>query len=1218
MSAPRKCHSDPRLVGDPIDVVTGANVDSAGDLYLVGPVSLDFTRYYHSADNERQSALGWGHAHEFERFLHFDLDGIELELPGGTRIAFAPIAVGERTAAHGLGLERTDERTYWVTGSDVSMQFRMITPQLALLRRMGNHPHFIELEYTRKLKLQRIVDAAGRELQVKHNEQGLLASINWVAGKRTSDWLVLEYEYDERGNLTRGTDAYGNEFTFRYDSQNRMTCKTDRSGHSFYYRYDALGRCVESRGADGLHEVKLAYHPGQNCTEVTRGDGGTWLYFYNELGAITQIIDPSGGKVQYELDDEGRIVSEIDPGGTKVDYVYDDEDGELVAKQDGLSREWGPDEDGRPQPVEAPLPLNPAEAIFGEAVPVSGRSDALGHHDFILGIRPPRLQFSRSVEKSNGLLVTREGKTYDHFGNLVRESDPQGGERRFAYDANGCMTSYVDRDGSRYSFEYDSWNILRTIVDPLGNRVEAEVNSERFINKTTDAAGHTHEFTYDLNDRLVEVRRFDQVKESYEYDLAGNLTRITDGQDRVLIEKQFGDNNLLQQTRTADGRIYRYEHDDNGQTVGITADDHRLELGQTGWGHRRRDFRDGQGVVHEYDEQLVKQTTVFDRFKTGYGFDENNARIIVDPTGQRHVLQGTRNRLESQFANGSRSVSQFDEFGRTLSSLIESGDRKRELKYRYSGEGYLRQLADSQLGVLEVHNDAAHRIERIEGTNGSVRFQYDACGNLLSKPGLDDVSIGPGNQIQRANGESFSYNHRNAMCRRQSADGVVEYRYDAEDNLVSVHTENSADAASGEAEWRAEYDACGRRIRSSIGPVHREFFWDNDRLAAEVLTDGTFRVYVYSGHLAVTPLLFVDYENQQADPESGRVHYVHSNHLGAPLEVQDQDGQVVWQAAYDAYGQASLLESQVEFNLRLPGQYYDPETGLHYNRHRYYDPRLGRYLQADPIGLGGGINLYAYCHNPLSEYDLNGLSKSPPCGGSKKSDTEPPENTRARNRRHPGGDGITRQHLKKLRAFAKKAESWVIFRKPNPASKQYQGKPGYRPKPMGLPTGDVENPKTKKPVLGPDGEPIRKCSTDPDDGLVKWRDPHSSPDPPYSVDKDGNLLLDGDKIYSDYDLENVHDLDGKPVNYNTDNPKGQKNVEDINEAVHGTKDVDESQQMVQHGPNGQYKDDKGNAKLPPKPGEEYTAISPDGEVMRFNNPEQLKEFYDANDLDWPY
>ncbi len=112
------------------------------------------------------------------------------------------------------------------------------------------------------------------------------------------------------------------------------------------------------------------------------------------------------------------------------------------------------------------------------------------------------------------------------------------------------------------------------------------------------------------------------------------------------------------------------------------------------------------------------------------------------------------------------------------------------------------------------------------------------------------------------------------------------------------------------------------------------------------------------------------YEARNTD----RVYFYHLNHLGTPQAMTDEAGNIVWQADYKPFGEVAVTTGDVRNNFRFPGQYFDEETGLHYNWHRYYDPKTGRYMTPDPIGLEGGINLYAYVTgNPVNRTDISGL-----------------------------------------------------------------------------------------------------------------------------------------------------------------------------------------------------------------------------------------------------
>ena len=109
--------------------------------------------------------------------------------------------------------------------------------------------------------------------------------------------------------------------------------------------------------------------------------------------------------------------------------------------------------------------------------------------------------------------------------------------------------------------------------------------------------------------------------------------------------------------------------------------------------------------------------------------------------------------------------------------------------------------------------------------------------------------------------------------------------------------------------------------------------------------------------------------------ENQKLYYYHLDHLGTPQEVSDHQGNIVWSGNYRAYGSLAVAqENAVENHLRFQGQYFDDESGLHYNRFRYYDPQVGRFINQDPIGLAGGMNNYQYVPNPVSWIDPFGLT----------------------------------------------------------------------------------------------------------------------------------------------------------------------------------------------------------------------------------------------------
>ncbi|GLO53949.1 hypothetical protein PPUN110474_53510 [Pseudomonas putida] len=130
-------------------------------------------------------------------------------------------------------------------------------------------------------------------------------------------------------------------------------------------------------------------------------------------------------------------------------------------------------------------------------------------------------------------------------------------------------------------------------------------------------------------------------------------------------------------------------------------------------------------------------------------------------------------------------------------------------------------------------------------------------------------------------------------------------------------------------------------------------------------TPGQSILYLYEPG-SYAPLARVD----QTEGEEQKLYYFHTDQIGTPLELTDSDGKIVWQATYRSWGSVEQVAvSEVDQNLRFQGQYFDSETGLHYNTFRFYDAEVGRFLSQDPIGLAGGINIYLYAANPTLEID---------------------------------------------------------------------------------------------------------------------------------------------------------------------------------------------------------------------------------------------------------
>ncbi len=216
-----------------------------------------------------------------------------------------------------------------------------------------------------------------------------------------------------------------------------------------------------------------------------------------------------------------------------------------------------------------------------------------------------------------------------------------------------------------------------------------------------------------------------------------------------------------------------------------------------------------------------------------------------------------------------------------------------------------------------------------------------------------------GGRIEQADGVRYVHDADGQLVEKVLPDGREwRYMWDLAGQLVEVTRPDGQKV-------RFAYDALGRRVRKSFAGKATRYVWDGNDLVHEVADEADAVTWVFEpGSFA--PL---------AKEERGKRYGVVTDHIGTPRMMADEAGALAWKAQLDMYGVARNDVAATRCPWRWPGQYEDEETGLHYNRFRYYDPEAGRYICQDPIGLNGGMQSYAYTHDPLSWTDPFGLSR---------------------------------------------------------------------------------------------------------------------------------------------------------------------------------------------------------------------------------------------------
>ena len=267
-------------------------------------------------------------------------------------------------------------------------------------------------------------------------------------------------------------------------------------------------------------------------------------------------------------------------------------------------------------------------------------------------------------------------------------------------------------------------------------------------------------------------------------------------------------------------------------------------------------------------------------------------------------------------------------------------------------QGYDNQYQTSSIAVGSVMN-------RI--------YTYDANGNVTSMTNTDPLA-------SDENAGFYTYQQSTNKLTQVQGELNVVYGYDANGNITSANNRTFVYDLSSRL-IRVEdnsvtiaeyvYNSLNQRIKKTVQGQATIFHYDlQGKLIAETNeSGGTLVEYFYLGD---QPLAMIR--------PGEAIYYYHNDHLGTPQILTNDSGTVSWKAVYGPFGEAEISGQTVENNIRFPGQYYDQETGLHYNWNRYYDPKTGRYLTPDPIGLDGGINLFPYvANNPLNAVDPSGL-----------------------------------------------------------------------------------------------------------------------------------------------------------------------------------------------------------------------------------------------------
>lgn len=740
-----------------------------------------------------------------------------------------------------------------------------------------------------------------------------------------ADSDITRFEYDQGGQYVTRTVAPGNVVTEvrERDAALRPLVTVSADGVrmlSVEERFSPSGQVLKRIESAWLLDDKGRADPGTRQVNALE-------YRYDGQDRLQTEHAPGGGITRYRYDGAGNLAQRIAPDGSSVSRTFDSER--------GLT----------------------AEMLHGPAAGsgVAWRYDAKGASD-------------------NGA-----GATLDWRSGRIDERWPDAGQPWTASHqlgapdtaAEGLVEEVTRPDGSRVRRWFDDFGRVAATLSPEQGLRLARYDNAGNVVALRDGAGITTTVRRDAQGRALEVRYLDaagQVQQRLALRYAGIVLA-----EETRYERGAADSRIAWRSdawgRTSGKQLTIFDaHGKPAATLAAASDIDRERQAV------RKTLPSGTELAYHYDA-AGKVTSI-----------ELDGKPLLSDIRHTMTLGGLRPTAFA-YANGRRSETRYNADG-TLASHLTGTDLI-SATHDLAGRGTrfqrvavpsaaTAQAVGGWASVIGGWIGTAHAAAPLPAPIAApVSVTYDTHGRLVREQrggpyafAVEYDSLGNRGDPAAARVDGIG----NVL-----ASGKLRLAYIAAGELQRVIDERGVERAA------YRYDAGGHRIAKQAGGETRYFMYDDGQLLAEA--DALGRIvaeYVYLGRRPVARLRHDGSTRTWLPGMRPRpvIEYLHTDQRDAVDTVTDADGRLLWRGQLDAFGVLHAESGATgSMPLRLAGQYADKETGLYYNVHRYYDPAQGRYLQADPLGLAAGLNMYAYTGNdPLNKTDPLGLTVEPDDG----------------------------------------------------------------------------------------------------------------------------------------------------------------------------------------------------------------------------------------------